>query len=178
MKNTNLTPAAEKLVVHWGEMGSRWGISRTVAQIHALLYMAPRPLHAAEIAETLTVARSNVSTSLRELQAWGIVRVVHALGDRRDFFEAISDIWALFQIILEERWRREIEPTLSALDECLAEAEAPGGDQHTRNRLRELQVFFRTMESWYSQISTMEPAEIKRAARVGGKIRKLLRRGA
>ena len=168
----NLTPAAQKFVLHWGEMGSRWGVNRTVAQIHALLYVAPRPLDAAEVAETLAVARSNVSTSLRELQAWGIVKLTHVMGDRRDYFESITDIWQLFRIILEERWRREIEPTLTVLDDCLAEVRR--GDAHTRARLQELQTFFRTMESWYRHIVAMEPAAMRRAVRMGGKVRKLL----
>src|SRR3972149_12127101 len=107
----DLSAAARKLVVHWGEMGSRWGINRTVAQIHALLFLAPRPLDAAEIAETLSVARSNVSTGLRELQAWGIVRVTHQLGDRRGFFESGTDIWQLFQTIVEGRGGGGIPPT-------------------------------------------------------------------
>lgn len=173
-----LTPAAEKLVLHWGEMGSRWGLNRTVAQIHALLYVAPRPLHAGEIAETLAVARSNVSTGLRELEAWGIVKVTHALGDRRDYFETVTDIWQLFRLILEERWRREIEPTLAVLGECLAEADRTAADKHTGERLRDLQAFFRTLESWYEQVRTMELSEVKRVARMGAKVRGLLRLGA
>src|SRR5574341_82916 len=104
-----LAPVQQKFILHWGEMGTRWGINRTVAQIHALLYLSPDPLPAEEIASTLGVARSNVSNSLRELQAWGIVRVVHQLGDRRDHFESMRDVWEMFRIILEERKRREIE---------------------------------------------------------------------
>ena len=170
---TALSPAAEKLVVHWGEMGSRWGVNRTVAQIQALLYLAPGPLHAGEISETLSVARSNVSNSLRELQAWGIVKVTHVLGDRRDYFESVTDIWQLFKIILAERWRREIEPTLVVLDQCLAEVKS--NDAPTQERLRELETFFRTAESWYEQLQEMDPAEMKRVARMGGKLRRLLR---
>src|SRR5712675_2991731 len=108
----NLSPMTEKFVLHWGEMGTRWGISRTVAQIHALLYLSPKPLTAEEIADTLSVARSNVSTSLKELQSWGIIRIVHVLGDRRDHFESIKDVWEMFQIVMDERKRREIDPTL------------------------------------------------------------------
>ena len=172
---TTLTPAAKKLVVHWGEMGSRWGVNRTVAQIHALLYLSPRPLDAGEIAETLSVARSNVSTGLRELQAWGIVKVTHVFGDRRDYFESVTDIWQLFRIIVEERWRREIEPTLEVLKVC--EAEAAAGDVHTYQRVRDLQSFFTTIESWYEQWRKLGPAEMKRVARLGGKVGKLLLAG-
>src|SRR6516165_1619478 len=117
----NLTPVQQKFILHWGEMGTRWGINRTVAQIHALLYIAPRPLHAEEIVEALGVARSNVSTSLRELQGWGIVKMVHVLGDKRDHFESMKDVWEMFRVVLDERKRREIDPTLTILRECIAE---------------------------------------------------------
>src|ERR1700682_3404595 len=118
-----VSPAVRRFIVHWGEMGSSWGINRTVAQIHALLYIAPRPLTAEEIAATLSVARSNVSTSLRELQGWGIVKVAHVLGDRRDYFESMRDVWEMFRIILEERKRREVDPTLNVLRECVSTLE-------------------------------------------------------
>src|SRR6476661_1661918 len=98
-----LTPTTTRFILHWGEMGTRWGINRTVAQIHALLFISPKPLTAEQIADTLSVARSNVSTSLKELQSWGIVRVVHAMGDRRDHFESLKDVWEMFRIILDER---------------------------------------------------------------------------
>ena len=118
---TKLTPVQQKFVLHWGEMGTRWGINRTVAQIHALLFLSPTPLHAEEIAATLGVARSNVSTSLRELQGWGIVRVTHILGDRRDHFESLRDVWELFRVIVDERKKREADPTLAMLREAVAD---------------------------------------------------------
>ncbi len=120
---SKLSPVAEKFILHWGEMGTRWGVNRTVAQVHALLFISPRPMHAEEITETLSVARSNVSTSLRELQGWGIVRVVHVMGDRRDHFESMKDVWEMFRVILNERKRREIDPTLSILRECVVETQ-------------------------------------------------------
>src|SRR5881628_541307 len=104
-----LPPVVAKFILHWGEMGTRWGINRTVAQVHALLYLSARPLNAEEIARSLAVARSNVSTSLRELRSWGIVRIVHILGDRRDHFESMKDVWEMYRIILEERKRREVD---------------------------------------------------------------------
>src|SRR5712692_2424677 len=122
----SLTPVAQKFILHWGEMGTRWGINRTVAQVHALLFLSPHPLPADEIADTLAVARSNVSTSLRELQGWRIVRVVHVLGDRRDHFESIKDVWEIFRIVSEERKRREIDPTLRVLAECVGELKGVG----------------------------------------------------
>src|SRR6516162_2337804 len=112
-----LRSVQQKFILHWGEMGTRWGINRTVAQIHALLYIAPRPLNAEEIADTLGVARSNVSNSLRELQSWRIVKLVHVLGDKRDHFESMKNVWDMFRIVLDERKRREIHPTIAILDE-------------------------------------------------------------
>src|SRR5881227_1837778 len=119
----SMTPVQQKFILHWGEMGTRWGINRTVAQIHALLYVSERPLNAEQIAETLGVARSNVSTSLKELQGWGIVKLVHVMGDKRDHFESMKDVWEMFRVVLDERKRREIDPTLKLLRECIAEAE-------------------------------------------------------
>src|SRR3989454_3110058 len=135
MTQNSLTPVAQKFILHWGEMGTRWGINRTVAQVHALLYLSPKPLNAEEISETLGVARSNVSTSLRELQTWGIVRVVHVFGDRRDHFESMKDVWEMFQVVLQERKRREIDPTLALLRHSVAELEKGGaGDAYTKGR--------------------------------------------
>ncbi|HTI97785.1 MAG TPA: MarR family transcriptional regulator, partial [Dongiaceae bacterium] len=140
-----LTPVQQKFILHWGEMGLRWGINRTVAQIHALLYISPRPLNADDIVETLGVARSNVSTSLRELQSWGIVKLVHVLNDKRDHFQSMTDVWEMFRVVLDERKRREIDPTLALLRECVAETEkTPAADDYTRQRLLELQNFFET----------------------------------
>src|SRR4029079_14654187 len=123
---TSLSPIQERFVVTWGEMGAKWGINRTVAQIHALLYLSPRPLQAEEIAATLGVARSNVSTSLRELQGWGIVRVAHILGDRREHFESMKDVWEMFRIIVDERKKRETDPVVAMLREATAESKKAG----------------------------------------------------
>src|SRR5215510_110541 len=139
-----LTPLTTKFILHWGEMGTRWGINRTVAQIHALLYISTRALPADEIAETLSVARSNVSNSLKELQSWGIVKVVHVMGDRRDHFESVHDVWALFQIIMDERKRRELDPTVTVLRECVEKAKAEG-DEQAHRRLAELTDFVESM---------------------------------
>src|SRR4249920_3574931 len=119
----SLTPVQQRFILHWGEMGVRWGINRTMAQMHALLYLSPEPLHAEAIADALGVARSNVSNSLRELQNWGIVKIVHVMGDRRDHFESMKDVWEMFRQVLDERKRREIDPTLNMLRACIAEAE-------------------------------------------------------
>src|ERR1700689_5229360 len=132
----NLSAVQKKFILHWGEMGARWGINRTVAQVHALLYLSATPLDAEDIAKTLGVARSNVSTSLRELQGWGIVRVTHLLGDRRDHFMSLTDVWEMFRIILQERKRREIDPTLKLLNECLGDLRRDtAADSYTRERV-------------------------------------------
>src|SRR5438876_5329154 len=143
-----LTPLIQKFILHWGEMGTRWGINRTVAQIHALLYLSPKPLTAEEIADLLSVARSNVSNSLKELQGWGIVRVVHVMGDRRDHFESMKDVWEMFRIIVEERKRREVDPTLALLRACAADPGSPA-DPYLQERLREMLDFFETMIAAY-----------------------------
>src|SRR6266436_2530908 len=146
----------QKFVLHWGEMGTRWGINRTVAQIHALLYISPKPLNAEEIAETLSVARSNVSTSLKELQGWRIVKLVHILGDKRDHFESMHNVWEMFRIVLDERKRREIDPTIAVLQECIeAAANDKATDKHTEERLRELHRFFQTTTAWYMQVGKL-----------------------
>ncbi len=126
-----LTPTMHRCVLHWGEMASRWGVSRSVAQIHALLFLAPAPLTADEIAETLNVARSNVSVSIKELQAWDLVSVTHQLGDRRDYFQARKDIWEVLTMIMDGRKKREIDPTLQMLREATADAGQGSGNPRT-----------------------------------------------
>ncbi len=170
-----LTAVQERFVLHWGEMGTRWGINRTVAQIHALLYLSPRPLHAEEISTRLGVARSNVSNSLRELQGWGIVRRVHVMGDRRDHFDSLTDVWELFRTIAEERKKREVDPTLVVLRECLAECgKGRRADVHTETRLRELLQFFETTTGWYQQLRGWSPTALSKLAALGDKALKLL----
>jgi len=174
-----LSPVMQKFVLHWGEMGTRWGINRTVAQVHALLYLSPRPLNAEQITRTLAVARSNVSTSLRELQSWGIVRVVHVLGDRRDHFESMKNVWEMFQVVLDERKRREIDPTLEVLRACVAELEKAGpADAYTRERLVEMLDFFENMTSLYLEVRRMPVGALRRMARLRGRLHKLLGGGA
>lgn len=170
-----LSPAALKFVLHWGEMGTRWGVNRTVAQIHALLYISPAPLNAEQIADVLEVARSNVSNSLKELQGWGIIRVVHVMGDRRDHFESLKDVWQMFLTVLDERKRREIDPTVALLRDCIAEAQRGGtAERHTLERLMAMQDFFDTMSQWYTQIRALPPQAIIRFVRLGSRVRKML----
>jgi DNA-binding transcriptional regulator GbsR (MarR family) len=169
-----LNPVQQKFILHWGEMGTRWGINRTVAQIHALLYLAPKPLDAEEIASTLSVARSNVSNSLRELQGWGIVRLVHVMGDKRDHYESLKDVWEMFRIIIDERKKREIDPTVALLRECAEEAEkGKGADDCTRERLAALAEFFDSTTTWYGQMRQIPTSALHRFVKMGEKVRKL-----
>ncbi len=178
MSDTAKTPlkdAARKFILHWGEMGTRWGINRTVAQIHALLMISDHPLPADEIVETLEIARSNVSTSLRELQNWGIVRLVHVPGDRRDHFESLRDVYEMFRIIARERRRREIDPTIGLLRECISEAEKPkSADAYTRERLTKLLEFFELATSSFDLAEKLPTPSLLKVAKMGDKAVKLL----
>ena len=170
-----LSPVMQKFILHWGEMGTRWGINRTVAQIHALLYIWPDPLNAEQITKTLSVARSNVSTSLRELQSWGIVRVVHVLGDRRDHFESMKDVWEMFQTVLSERKRREIDPTLLVLRECVDEVDLSNrSGSHTHERLSSMLELVETMSAWHDQVRALPTRSLIKFLRMGSKLKKLL----
>jgi DNA-binding transcriptional regulator GbsR (MarR family) len=174
----DLSPTLQKFVLHWGEMGARWGISRTIAQIHALLFVSSRPLTAEEIADTLSVARSNVSTSLRELQAWGLVRNVHLLGDRRDHFQALKNVWEMFHLILDVRKRREVDPTLAVLRECVAEGRSGSLDAESRQRLLELLGFFEMTTSWYEQVRRLPRPTLTKFIRMGERVTRLLDTGS
>ncbi|HAV61551.1 MAG TPA: ArsR family transcriptional regulator [Verrucomicrobiales bacterium] len=156
-------------------MGTKWGINRTVAQLHALLFISPSPLNAEDLTRLLQVARSNVSTSLKELQGWGIVRMVHVLGDKRDHFESVKDVWELFRIVLDERKKREIDPTLSILRECIVEAEKDEATgEYAEARMRELAGFFEITTGWYEQIRKWPTTALTKFVKLGDKTRKLL----
>jgi DNA-binding transcriptional regulator GbsR (MarR family) len=171
---TDLTPAMKKFILHWGEMGSTWGVNRTAAQIHALLYLSPEPLTAEEISETLALARSTVSTGLRELQSWGIVRVIHVLGDRRDHFEALGDVREMFRVILDRRKSREIDPTLTALRESVAELDKD--DVYVKDRLQEMLEFFEVITTVYNQVEQLPTDTLVRIARLGDSLGRVLSR--
>ena len=148
-----LSPVVKKFILHWGEMGTRWGVNRTVAQVHALLYVSPKPLNAEDIAQTLEVARSNVSTSLRELESWGIVKAVHLLGDRREHYESMTDVREMAGIIMDERKRREIDPTLVNLRECVAELKKEKPTHAVAlERLTDMLGFLETLSSVYEKM--------------------------
>ena len=172
-----LSPAVEKYVLHWGEMGTRWGTNRTVAQIQALLYLSPEPLRADQIVDSLSVARSNVSTSIRELQSYGLVRMTHVLGDRRDYFESLHDVWELFRVIIEQRKQRELNPTLSMLrttaEEVLEEDET---DPVTKERIQNMLKFVETTSDWYEQIRDIPTPILTKLMKLGQGITKLVRK--
>lgn len=171
----NLLATAQKFIVHWGEMGARWGINRSVAQIHALLYLSPKALPADEIAETLEIARSNVSVGLKELQTWGLVRATQTLGDRRDHFETSTDVWELFRIIIRERKRRELDPTLALLRECVSEAKTTENQAIPQldERLAAMLEFMELTDAWGERAAKLAPKNLRRLAKLGDSIFKL-----
>lgn len=172
-----LTDPMTRFILHWGEMGNRWGVNRSVAQIHALLYLLEEPQNADDICETLTMARSNVSTSLKELQSWGLVSVVHVLGDRRDHFKAQDDIWDVVATIARERKRREIEPTLAFLHTIAADLDKDKATPETaKRRIRELTAFTTDLAAWYEQLAGLPRKSLEKLIRMGAGIAKLLRR--
>ena len=170
-----LTPATEKFILHWGEMGWRWGINRSVAQVHALLMLSPKPIPAEAIAATLAMARSNVSTSLKELAGWGLVRTVHVFGDRREHFETLRDVWEMFLIIMRERKKRELEPTVSALRECIETASGGREDSdYAARRMKELLEFLELAVSWADRAQGLSPGSAKKLSQLGDKVFRLV----
>ena len=172
-----LTPAMRKYVLHWGEMGQRWGVSRSVAQLHALLFLADAPLPADEIAETLGLARSNVSTGLKELIGWELVKLTHRADDRRDHFEAKQDPWDMLVTIAEGRKRREIDPTLALLEDCVREAKADGETSpEVRAKLERLRDLTRQVAGWYDQMRHVPRPVLMKLVGLGAKITSLVGR--
>lgn len=170
-KAMKLTTASQKFILHWGEMGQAWGINRTMAQIHALLFISQEPLDAEQISLLLDVSRSNVSTSLKELITWGVIKKVHVIGDRRDRFEALKDVMETFRVIMGERKRREMDPTISLLQQCVAEARTGGDtDQYTSEQLQKMLEFVQMITLWYSQVDRLSSNSMKRLLRAGAKI--------
>ena len=170
-----LSPLCRRFVLHWGEMGSRWGVNRTVAQIHALLFYCGRPMHAEEITELLAVARSNVSTSLKELQNWNLIRVTHVLGDRRDYFETSLDVWELFRTIVRERKEREFDPTVRMLTELVAQPGFAAEPPDAQDRVRETLKFMATLGAWSEEMLRLSPATLEKVLKMGASVQKFVR---
>ena len=152
----------ERFILHWGEMGSLWGINRTMAQVHALLYISPEPLCANDIMKELQISRGNVSMALRELIAWGIVNRVHIKGERREFYTTEKDVWQMFRIIARERKKREVDPTISVLRESVTDLnELPDAEgKYERERLKNLLEFFETGADVYRDLDSQSPTSI------------------
>lgn len=168
-------PTAKAFILHWGEMGTQWGVNRSVAQIHALLYLSDRPLHAEEIVDQLGIARSNVSMGVRELQSYGIVRRTHVEGDRRDHFAAETDLWEMLMRITAERKRREIDPTLALLDELAAtlrtDQSAPA---QVRERITRMQEFISTLGNWYDQVRGLPKPTLVTLMKLGARVARFI----
>jgi DNA-binding transcriptional regulator GbsR (MarR family) len=170
-----LTPVMQRYVLHWGEMGARWGVSRSVSQIHALLYLSPQPLTAEEIADTLSIARSNVSTSLKELQSWRLAQVTHVMGDRRDHFEVRKDVWEMVTTIVEERKKREVDPTLTVLRQCVLEAsEDRKTPVEVKARIEGMLEFLELASNWHNELRQMPRPIVVKLMKLGGKIAKFI----
>jgi DNA-binding transcriptional regulator GbsR (MarR family) len=170
-----LSPVTERFVLHWGEMGSRWGVNRTVSQIHALLFISGRPMNADELVDALGVARSNVSTSLRELQNWNLVKVVHLLGDRRDHFETSGDVWELFRTVVSERKAREFDPTIAALRDCLAHPDIAREPALSRQRIEQTLGLMQTLGAWGDEMLRLPPETLVKIMKLGARIQNLVR---
>jgi len=174
-KTLTITPLMEKYILHWGEMGTRWGVNRTVSQIHSLLYLAPEPLNAEQIATLLSVARSNVSTSLKELQSWDLIEVSHVLGDRRDHFRVKGDTWQMLLTIVEGRKKREIDPILTMLRQCELEmADDKITPAEVKAKIHEMHDFVATMVAWYEQVSALPKETLVRLLKMGAKVAKYI----
>lgn len=170
----NLPPLTQRFVMHFGEMGSRWGISRTVGQIYALLYVSAKPLNADEVGEALGFSRSNVSMGLKELQSWRLVRLIHLPNDRREYFQAPEDVWTIFRTLAAERRKREIDPTLSMLREALMEQPSVADDIHAQARMRQMHGFIEMVTDWMDDVEKIDSATLASLMKLGSKVQKML----
>lgn len=167
-----LTPLQQEFILHFGEMGSRWGINRTVGQIYALLFLSSQPLNAETITAALGVSRSNTSMGLKELQSWNLVRLKHAPGDRRDYFTTPDDLWEIVRTLVAERKKREIDPTLTKLREL--EMQGPAGDDYAEARIAELRELIEMMTGFYDEMERLETERLVKLMTLGGRIAGLI----
>ncbi len=170
----NLPPLTQRFVMHFGEMGSRWGINRTVGQIYALLYVSAKPMNADEVGEALGFSRSNVSMGLKELQSWSLVKLIHQPNDRREYFQAPEDVWAIFRTLATERRKREIDPTLSMLRDALMEQPSSADDIHAQERMKLMHGFIEMMTDWLDEVQKMDSATLASLMKMGAKVQKML----
>lgn len=169
-----LSELGNQFILHWGEMGTRWGINRTVSQIHAFLYFIGKPANAEQIAETLQVARSNVSNSLKELQNWKLIRVTHMMGDRRDYFETSLDVWQLFTTVITERKAREFDPTVKFLEDYLANNTFNQNELGAKERVKEMLDLMQTLSIWGDEMIKLKPSTLTKIMKYGAKIKNML----
>jgi len=170
----NLPPLVQAAVLHFGEMGSRWGINRTVGQIYALLFLSSEPLHAEAIAGRLGFSRSNVSMGLKELQAWNLVRLKHVPGDRRDYFTTPDDVWTILRTLVEERKKREVDPTLTMLREALMQEPGSPEELHAQARLQEMHELIELLCGWYGDVRGLETKRLVQLLTLGAQVQKVL----
>ncbi|QXM24429.1 GbsR/MarR family transcriptional regulator [Elioraea tepida] len=170
----NLPPLIQAFVLHFGEMGSRWGINRTVGQIYALLFVSPEPLNADQIVEALGISRSNVSMGLRELQAWNLVLLRHVPGDRRDHFTTPDDVWQILRVLAEERKKREVDPTLSVLRELLMQKPSTAAERHAQARMAEMHQLIEQLTTWYEDVRRLETERLAQLLALGSRVVKFL----
>jgi len=170
----NLSPAIQAFVLHFGEMGSRWGINRTVGQIYALLYVSPEPLCADDMVDRLGMSRSNVSMGLKELQSWNLVRLMHKPDDRKDYFTTLGDIWQIVRTLVEERKKREVDPTLSVLRELLMQNPGLAEEQHAQDKMREMYEMIEMLCGWYDDVRRLETERLIQLLSLGAKVQKIL----
>jgi len=170
----HLPPLSREFVSHFGEMGSRWGINRTVGQIYALIFISQRALNADEIAEALEFSRSNVSMGLKELQSWRLVRLKHLPGDRREYFESPGDVWEIFRVLAEERRRREIEPTLSMLRTALLQQPVNEADRHAQERMRQMHELIDRLMNWFDDVQKLAPETAMQLMGMGATVTRVL----
>lgn len=169
-----LSPIVQSFVLHFGEMGSRWGINRTVGQIYALLYLSPEPLCADQIVDSLGVSRSNVSMGIRELQGWNLVLLRHIPGDRRDFFTTPEDVWQILRTLAEERKKREIDPTLSVLREILMDKPQIESDRYAQARMQEMYKLIEQLTNWYDDVKKLDTDRLTSLLSLGAKVTRFL----
>ena len=173
----HLTPAMQAFILHWGEMGAKWGVNRSVAQIHALLHIATDPLDAEEIAETLGLARSNVSTGLKELQGWKLVKATRALGDRRDTFTSVQDMFDLATVVVEGRREREFAPTIAALRDVAVEADTDATPAEVKARMKETLEMMQMFDDWYRDMSRLPRGVQMAMLKLGAKLARFIPKG-
>ena len=170
----DLPPLTQSFVLHFGEMGSRWGFNRTVGQIYALLFLSARPLNADDMVDQLGFSRSNVSMGLKELMGWNLIRLVHLPGDRRDHFATPDDLWTILRTLIEERKKREVDPTLSVVRELMMQTPSNAAERHAQGRMGELLGMIELLMKWYDDVKRMDDRRIQKLLALGAKVQKVL----